>query len=73
MNIPQTVFSASIVFAGLLIAMAIFSVFRWQVAPTRDGAVRLDRWSGAIVECRYDVYKIGNEPLGPRDLNCTSQ
>jgi hypothetical protein len=53
-----------------IIAASIAFTFRWTVAGTSEGAARLDRWTGEIVECRYDVYKAADSPLRARILEC---
>ena len=53
-----------------MIAASIAFTFRWDVTATQNGAARLDRWRGEIVECRYDVYKSAGAPLAARNLDC---
>jgi hypothetical protein len=52
------------------IAASIAFTFRWNIAPTREGAARLDRWTGQIVECRYDAYRTTNNLPASRKLDC---
>jgi hypothetical protein len=52
------------------VAASIAFTFRWNIAPTREGAARLDRWTGQIVECRYEAYRTTNKPREPRKLDC---
>lgn len=62
MSIP-----VSILAAGAVIAAAILFAFRWEIVPVvgGGGALRLDRWTGAIVFC------VGDTIRGPSQMDCT--
>jgi hypothetical protein len=56
--------------ASIVIAASITITFRWEIVPTRDGTARLDRWSGEIVECRYDALKATQQPFAGHTYDC---
>jgi hypothetical protein len=41
----------AVIFAGVLIALAILIVFRWQISAATGVVYRLDRWTGNIAVC----------------------
>ena len=59
-----------VLFASIVIAASITVTFRWEIVPTRDGTARLDRWSGEIVECRYDALKAARQPFAGHTYDC---
>ena len=55
-----------IIGGSLIVAAAIFFVFRWEMVPWgQGGAMRLDRWTGKIVIC---LPPHGEPPQNPRAL-----
>lgn len=52
----------AIILAALVLAAAIATVFRWQIAANASGVYLLDRWSGHVAECR--------QPILGRQMDC---
>jgi hypothetical protein len=50
----------AIVAAAAIISAAMLFTFRWEVAVDGGTAVRLDRWTGAIVGCNAPNQMIVN-------------
>jgi hypothetical protein len=63
----------AIVAAAAIISAAMLFTFRWEVAVDGGTAVRLDRWTGAIVGCNAPNQMIVNAAsLGlPVHLRCS--
>jgi hypothetical protein len=63
----------AIVAAGLIVAVAILIVERWQLfvpQPTAPGIVRLDRWTGAIDMCAMDAKTIKGDNIAGAKITC---
>jgi hypothetical protein len=65
----RLVLSTLLVFACAVVV--VLYALRWEIAPSQHGAFRLDRWTGSIVECKADVYKVTDQPFAPAELKCT--
>jgi hypothetical protein len=45
----------AIAFAGVVIALTLGLVGRWQIAASGDKVYRLDRWTGEIDQCGIEM------------------